>query len=466
MCALNALHSSARDVDSFTSTCDGPPRLAQEAIHSRIAERVSSFGVRPSLTCKEAFESTIKTKDIYAVLPHNLRPFDESKLKILRGRVHPAPLRDRLPPDSLRYLDNHRTLISRSQKEIDDLNEQGLLPQIRPYWDPVLRWNRSVRIRLSCRLAAMGLIGFRLSILARVALFFVGKKDGGLRMVVDGREPSALHRPPPHVNLGSAGAIAQLDLSDDMLGLCDLDWDSADFHAAGADLEDGFHQFTEEELASYFGLDFPEPAGVYGTEFIYDPASQSHVRVDPTTIVFPVYVGLPQGWSWSLYFCQSALASSISSALSTRLSQAPLLQEGRPQPRLSPHAAVGSSYVDNATVLGPGHDLTDTSLDLLLDELTRKGLRYHEVANATKIYSTVGVILDLHRGRDDHKPDRAWKLYLTLFSPVAYGGHYRFGVACCGWSLCQLLPAASSCAVRAGFGVRVHSGASLQFRLL
>jgi hypothetical protein len=40
-----------------------------------------------------------------------------------------------------------------------------------------------------------------------VGLFCAGKKDGSLRLIVDGREPSSFHRRPPHSALGAPAGV-------------------------------------------------------------------------------------------------------------------------------------------------------------------------------------------------------------------------------------------------------------------
>ena len=61
-----------------------------------------------------------------------------------------------------------------------------------------------------CRLVPLGIvIGVRRK-KACDSLFFVKKKDGLIRMIVDGREPSAYHKLPPHSSMASVEAIVAL----------------------------------------------------------------------------------------------------------------------------------------------------------------------------------------------------------------------------------------------------------------
>lgn len=137
----------------------------------------------------------------------------------------------------------------------------------RPYWDPALSRSRAERGRLIQKLHGAHLISWRLRARASVGVFCVGKKDGSLRLVLDGRIPSALHRRPPRSALSVPGALSRLLLSDDALALGDerdrlegrdegLDaGEPIEIEGSSADLTDGYYQFYSEKTASWFGLD-------------------------------------------------------------------------------------------------------------------------------------------------------------------------------------------------------------------
>ena len=89
------------------------------------------------------------------------------------------------------------------------------IPRITPYWDPRLRGERATRIKFFRRLVDLGLGTFRTGIRGSIGLFFVRKKNGDQRMVVDARVANAMHRRPPVTELSTPGALSYLDLSGD-----------------------------------------------------------------------------------------------------------------------------------------------------------------------------------------------------------------------------------------------------------
>ena len=171
------------------------------------------------------------------------------------------------------------------------MEETGALQPVTPFWDIVLRHKRHLRLELFKRLIQTGLVGLRLRIRSRAALFFVAKKDGTLRLIVDGREASMLHRRPPSVGLGSAAAMSSIDLSDAALNQCTAS--GRVVHGASLDLQQAFYQVTWPEVVSFFGFDYPEPISEFGQTHVYDEVLRCHVEVPSDTVGFPVYQGLP-----------------------------------------------------------------------------------------------------------------------------------------------------------------------------
>eukprot|EP00973_Karenia_brevis_P094274 12421627-Karenia_brevis.AAC.1 len=107
-----------------------------------------------------------------------------------------TPLTSLAPAFEREMLTNPDQYILRDARALELANEHD--GQVTPYWDPKPRFSRLERLRLFERLRVLKLVGFRQAIRGRVGRFFVSKKDGTLRMIIDGRESSRLCRKPPH----------------------------------------------------------------------------------------------------------------------------------------------------------------------------------------------------------------------------------------------------------------------------
>ena len=119
--------------------------------------------------------------------------------------------------------------------------------------------------------------------------------------MLDGREPSSLRRRPPRAALGSAGALAGLDLSDQALAAASADPASADIRAAGLDLKGGFYLFADDYIADWFGFVLPEAADVFGTSLARRPPDGQMISVSGDARIFAVFRGPMMGSSWSLF---------------------------------------------------------------------------------------------------------------------------------------------------------------------
>lgn len=267
-------------------------------------------------------------------------------------------------------------------------------------------------------------------------MFFVAKKDGSLRLVIDvgidGREASMLHQRPPHVALGSASALAQIDLSDDVLG-ADLGSMRPDITGASADLRQGFYQLRWPQVASYFGFDYPLPIEQYGGTCIFDESLGRYVDAPPGTVVFPVFEVLAMGWSWSLYLCnmmtQDCLIVGAARALQCRVDEIGVAAENRPAPRLRAGRCIVASYVDNGNTISPDRRTTSAALSGFLDELRRRNLVYHEVVATRHSLVICGVLFQLRRRRCRPDSRRACRLYLATGELIRLRGASGAAVA-------------------------------------
>ena len=133
--------------------------------------------------------------------------------------------------------------------------------------------------------------------------------------MLDGREPSSLRRRPPRAALGSAGALAGLDLSDQALAAASADPASADIRAAGLDLKGGFYLFADDYIADWFGCDVPEAADVFGNPLACRPSGGLMVSAPGDAKIAAVFRGPMMGRSRSLSFSQDLLEEAWSKGL-------------------------------------------------------------------------------------------------------------------------------------------------------
>lgn len=397
-----------------------PPTVVQHLVDQRLNAAFEEAGECPKdLVRGQVLNDMMKSHNLYDEEPSNLAHFDKNKLKILRSNVSPKPLESLLPPHIIPVVRNFKTMIERSNSEaVSELEANpGCCPH-RPYWDPTLQKDEHVRADLVASLYNVGVVGFRRRIKAAVGLFFVKKKTpDAIRMVVDCRISNHYHHRPPITRLGSAGAFAELDLSDEAL--------NAHFGASMAgdigygcemDVSDCFYQFTLDALASWFGINMGRPCSYWrklgiDLQSVFDDDLGYNTSVTDDTLLFPVIQAVPMGWSWALFLANEAVA------WISRMTQPekPLeFREKTPTPQLWECDSIVSTYVDNVSVIGGTRDAVEKRVKLL-DE----AFQSHNIpvvwtySEPQRVFETIGLIVDFQQRVVRNKPKRIWKVHLA-----------------------------------------------------
>ena len=214
-----------------------------------------------------ALLALLRSKDVYSKSDVTVQPYDPSRLQVFTSGITASSLRDRLPAVDQKLLDHARSRILLPPGEWDRRCDAGEVHPIYPYWDVRLRRSASLRLHLFKQLYACGLLGLRLRARTRAALFTVAKKDGTQRLIVDGREASAMCHRPPKIALGSAAAIADIDLSSSALSESfGPAATSVHTHGASADVRQGFYQLHWGDGASLFAFDYPMRLDSFDTD--------------------------------------------------------------------------------------------------------------------------------------------------------------------------------------------------------
>ena len=350
-----ARQNSSRRSSSPTSPRRLTRTAAQIAMHESIGNRVARFGSpSPEATPEASFRELMDVRDLYSQGPKHLAPFGLSKLKAAMGSTAPRPIASALPPGPKVFLDNFATCIEKTSAEIAAM-EPGTLPAA-PYWDPTLRQSRRQRRMLFKILFDLKLIAFRATTKSFAGFFFVRKKSGMIRMVVDSRIANGCRRRPPRTRPSSAASLAGLDLSDaaiDCNGLGEVLGISP--HGNEGDVVDCFYNFTVFSLASWFARDDPGTVDEwrllgFDVPEIYDDVLGRTRPPRPGETLWPCVEAMSMGWSWSLHLASEAVCHCAHRARGHRAGDE--LRERSPAPSLGVGRPITGVYVDSITVIG------------------------------------------------------------------------------------------------------------------
>ena len=256
-------------------------------------------------------------KDMYELGESAVREeLDLSRLRIVNMSARPKPAENLVPPYILPLLLERDRFIVRSGSELAALADG---PPIRPYWDPSLVRSPAKMRQSLHAIHEVGLLGFRHHAKAFASAFFIRKKNGNQRVIIDGKQANACHREPPKSLMATPSACAAFDFTENELwGGIALPSQHAPaerspaeacpppcVYGASVDLSDGFYQFLAQKVASWFCFDFGVAADEFGVSEIWDDATRAMVPVAPDTPLFPAFLGMPMGWKWALYIRMS-----------------------------------------------------------------------------------------------------------------------------------------------------------------
>lgn len=230
----------------------------------------------------------------------------------------------------------------------------------------------------------------------KVEVFFVGKKDGRLRMVVDCRLSNTHFRSPDKVTLCTAEALSRIEIEQ-----------GTELVVCTADLKDAFYHFSlPEELRPYFGMR-SLLAGELGILEV------NGVAVGPTTRVHPRLKVLPMGWSHALWWCQCIHQRIVEEAGATR----DLCLEDR---STVPNGSIMHiEYVDNYIVLGTSKEEVQRLSQQGVDALRNKGLVVHEEETSEKEIKILGWEFKQNVFRP--LPKRLWKVMAAIKQVLVSG---------------------------------------------
>ena len=117
------------------------------------------------------------------------------------------------------------------------------------YVDPTLTKNRKSYIRFIKDLKRRGLLVFDTDVTETCGIFFVCKKNGQLRMIIDARRANRRLRPPPGVSMVSAEGLGRIEIETDNPS------EPVPIWVGTADVKDCFHRMgIPRWMSKLFGM--------------------------------------------------------------------------------------------------------------------------------------------------------------------------------------------------------------------
>lgn len=381
--SLNALYSGQKIVAAPQT----PQRsLSQQTVLDHINNSVHLLGPPPSdLSGSEALRM-LRAFDGYGEnqTPCNVKPYRPELLSLPSAGNEAVPLEVLIGEDGGEIVGEFCRSRLRSVDEARVALVKAGVKQA--YCDPLLRDPR-IYGQFVHRLVEADLVELvDEPPTEMVEAFFVGKKDGRLRMVIDCRRSNCWFREPDRTRLCTAEALSRIELDEGSV-----------LHVSTADLKDAFYHFQlPGSLRRFFGM---RPL-IINSENGVAWGSKKGRRVYPRLKV------LPMGWSHALFWCQSIHQRIVAEAgadIDSCLEDKSIVPDG---------SCMHLEYVDNFVVLGTDQARVEELSERGVKALRSKGLVVHEEESSTDRIKVLG--WEFHGTRLRPLSHRVWRVRLAL----------------------------------------------------
>ena len=374
------------------SSCEPSP--CQLASLEGLAEPFKRMGLPPpDLHPAEAFRELCGNSVPYLAENLGLASFERDNVALPSGNLPVIDTVAGLSPEHAHILNGaDSSLLNSPEATAAALDVAGI---VKPHHDPAFNAPRPYADFLRS-LQDKGIITFEMHARSYLGCFFVRKKDGRLRLVLDTRLANChFGPPPPHSQLPTAAALASIEARD-----------GEEFYMAGGDIECAFYRMSIPKQAERF-MTLPSIKAKYMN------ISELHgTNVDPETLITPRLLVLPMGWSWSLWLCQSV--HERAGELGGLSDSTPILDKKTPVP-LDSHDSQHAIYVDNFLVLGHDPHVVQSVANSHSNYLTDvTGLVVHENVDACCSSTFAGLDIDGRRRSIRVGIRRTWRLRLAF----------------------------------------------------
>ncbi|OLQ10494.1 hypothetical protein AK812_SmicGene5815 [Symbiodinium microadriaticum] len=354
-----------------------------------VEHAVRRVGAPAGLTGSEALEE-LRVSEGYEALPTSspLGSFDPELIALPAIGGQPVPLASLWGEDGQREVEDFiRTQTLGAAEAEEKKRSIGLT---KTYEDPQFK-DHNKYAGFVKRLYDLSLVDVSLAKPQEaVSIFFVKKKAGKLRMILDCRLANTHFAEPEGIRLASADSITKMEVPG-----------QAPLYTASADLQNAFYTMgMPMGLRQLFGLKKVRASELGISEV-------AGVPVRPEQWVYPRVAVIPMGWSHAMWWCQR---------LSEKLVEGSgLLKEERVRD-FDPVPAGNFwhiEYVDNLVVFGTNKAEVERRFWLAVTALREAGLTVHEIEFGTGECKVLGWAIS-EQGVVSPTSSRLWRLRLGI----------------------------------------------------
>ena len=265
---------------------------------------------------------------------------------------------------------------------------------VQPYMDTILKNDPGKYVQFIHKLYLGGMLSFTDRPQDLITPFFVAKKSGKLRLVLDCRGVNQRFKQPPSMMMAAGASWSQVEVPD-----------NETLYVAQSDITDYFYSLRlPDELQSYFCL----PAIPHEALDVWRVPDSDRPPLHREGLVFPCFKVVPMGWSWAMYWAQRV--HQLQALIGAGLSQERLLVSGKPAPSLEGGTPLVIAYADNLNVAGTCPERVQAAKDGAVAHLRSLGFGVHEELDACSSAASLGFMVDGVRGLVKPVPEKVGRV--------------------------------------------------------
>ena len=389
--ALNEIYQSQARPPSSAK-----PSLAQSKGQHAVYYQLARLR-RPQSPCKlrEAIQELLHTSLSYdgEMASSTVRSYDRALISLPDCASSPVPLEQVLDESGRDTVKDPFRCMMLSEEEWGEVIEQH--SPIEPYMDPLLKDDLPEYSLFIQDLFHKNMVDFTEAPRDCVTPFFVAKKSGRLRMVLDCRTVNRRFRPPPPLALSAGYSWSRLRVPK-----------GKKLYIAQSDIRDYFYALEmPHNLRPLFCLP-PVPKKLLREWDV--PADRGGDLVGDNGWVWPMLRVIPMGWSWAMWLAQKVHEEQV--RIATGFGPERILTEGSSAPSLDGNIPVLIPYADNLNVCGLCRSEVQKAKEQVVSHLQALGFRTHEEIDAGTRAISLGFLVDGDAGLVTPIPEKLDKI--------------------------------------------------------
>lgn len=392
--ALNGMYASSGASASVASSCTPNQEAALHEIFKQVKYASSHV---PGCNEREAVRELLHSCPSYSrEAETTVRPYDRDlvSLPVVGSRV--PELSTLLDPAGREFLKDPIGCMMLTPQEFGEVCEKNR--RIKPYMDVVLQNDTEKYQTFVHDLYLRGMLQFTSQPKDMACPFFVNKKNGRQRLVMDCRAINQRFRAPPLLKMAAGSSWSHVEIPA-----------GKSLYIAQSDIKDYFYSIPlPEELQQFFCL--PSIPARCLREWGVPHHHGGDVNVEG--LAFPMFVVTPMGWSWAMYWAQRI--HSYQAALGAGLGPGREVFDGAPCPSLDGPEPIMLAYADNLNVVGTDCEAVQRAKDSAVAHLRSLGFVIHEELDATSSANSLGFFIDGVAGRVSPIPQKVSKVIAAL----------------------------------------------------